>query len=46
MPQELWQHLCEEEGSIAVGVGEACSWCGGVQKQEPAPTDLTAEESL
>jgi hypothetical protein len=29
----MWNHECPEEGFIATGKGEACSWCGAVEKR-------------
>jgi len=32
----MWNHQCPEDGSLEIGEGEACSWCGCTQEQEPA----------
>lgn len=25
---DMWYHMCPEEGHIGTGKGEECSWCG------------------
>lgn len=34
----LWSHNCMFDGSLWVGKGEECSWCGAVEEHEVDPT--------
>lgn len=44
----MWNHQCKEDGSMEIGEGEECSWCGCTEAQEPVsvkfvPQDLSVD---
>lgn len=38
MSSVVWAHSCMFEGSIFIGKGEECSWCGATEEDEPDVT--------
>lgn len=39
----MWPHVCPVEGTLMIGRGEPCSWCGAT---EPRATITGANDSL
>jgi hypothetical protein len=40
----MWGHRCEDGAGMAIGVGEACSWCGMKENGMNVIEDLKLEE--